>query len=74
MTGTVYPPNVEKRHGHLSAGGFRDSRQALRYVLDKDHVAHRREIVVQDELNDIYVINRGIGEALRPSATHRIGS
>ena len=31
------------------------------YVVDKDDVAHQREIVVQNELDDIYVIKEGVG-------------
>jgi membrane fusion protein, multidrug efflux system len=31
------------------------------YVVDKDDVAHRREIVVQNEMEDIYVIKKGVG-------------
>lgn len=31
------------------------------YVVDKDDVAHQREIVVQNELEDIYVIKSGLG-------------
>ncbi len=30
------------------------------YVVDEDDVAHQREIVVQNELEDIYVIKKGI--------------
>ncbi len=30
------------------------------YVVDKDHLAHQREIVVQDELDDIYIIEKGL--------------
>ena len=30
------------------------------YVVDKDDVAHQREIVIQDELDDIYVIKDGV--------------
>jgi membrane fusion protein (multidrug efflux system) len=30
------------------------------YVIDKDHVAHQREIVVQNELEDLYVIKTGV--------------
>ncbi len=30
------------------------------YVVDKEHVAHRREIVVQHELDDIFVIESGL--------------
>lgn len=31
------------------------------YVVDKDNVAHQREINVQNELDDIYVIKDGVG-------------
>jgi membrane fusion protein (multidrug efflux system) len=31
------------------------------YVVDKDDVAHRREIVVEDEMDDIFVIKKGVG-------------
>jgi membrane fusion protein (multidrug efflux system) len=31
------------------------------YVVDKDDVAHRREIVVQNETDDIFVIKKGVG-------------
>jgi len=31
------------------------------YVVDEDDVAHQREIVVQDELEDIYVLKSGVG-------------
>jgi membrane fusion protein (multidrug efflux system) len=31
------------------------------YVVDKDNVVHRREIVVQDETDDIFVITKGVG-------------
>ena len=31
------------------------------YVVDKDDVVHRREIVVQDETDDIFVIKKGVG-------------
>ena len=31
------------------------------FVVDKDDVAHQREIVVQNELDDIYVIEKGLG-------------
>jgi membrane fusion protein (multidrug efflux system) len=30
------------------------------YVVDKDDVAHQREITVQDELEDIYVLKDGL--------------
>jgi membrane fusion protein, multidrug efflux system len=31
------------------------------YVVDKDDVVHRREIVVQNEMDDLFVINKGAG-------------
>jgi membrane fusion protein (multidrug efflux system) len=31
------------------------------YVVDKDDVAHRREIVIQDEMDDMFVIKDGVG-------------
>jgi membrane fusion protein, multidrug efflux system len=31
------------------------------YVVDKDDVAHGREIVVQNEMDDIFVIKKGVG-------------
>jgi membrane fusion protein, multidrug efflux system len=31
------------------------------YVVDKENVAHQREIVVQNELEDIFVIKSGVG-------------
>ena len=31
------------------------------YVVDKDDVVHRREIVPQHETDDLYVINKGVG-------------
>ena len=31
------------------------------YVVDKDDVVHQREIVIQNELDDIFVIKKGLG-------------
>ena len=31
------------------------------YVVDKDDVVHRREIVIQHEVDDIFVIKKGVG-------------
>jgi membrane fusion protein (multidrug efflux system) len=31
------------------------------YVVDKDDVVHRREIAVQNEMDDIFVIKKGVG-------------
>ena len=35
------------------------------YVVDKDNVAHRREIVVQNESEDNFVITKGVRSAIR---------
>ena len=31
------------------------------YVVDKDHLAHRREIVIQNETEDQFVVKKGVG-------------
>ena len=31
------------------------------FVVDKDDVAHQREIVVQNEFDDLFVIKKGVG-------------
>ena len=31
------------------------------YVVDKEHVAHKREIVIDHELEDLFVIKKGVG-------------
>jgi membrane fusion protein (multidrug efflux system) len=31
------------------------------YVIDEEHVAHQREIVPQNELEDLYVLKKGVG-------------
>ena len=30
------------------------------YVVDKDHVAHRREIVIEDDADDVSVVKEGV--------------
>ena len=30
------------------------------YVVDKDDVVHRREIVIENEMDDIFVIKKGV--------------
>jgi membrane fusion protein, multidrug efflux system len=30
------------------------------FVVDKEHVAHRREIVIQDEAGDLFVVKKGV--------------
>ncbi len=31
------------------------------YTIDKDHVVHQREIVIENELDDLFVIKNGVG-------------
>ncbi len=31
------------------------------YVVDKDHLAHQREIVIQNETEDLFVVKKGVG-------------
>ena len=38
---------------------FMDERYV--YVVDKDDVVHRREIVIENEIDDIFVIEKGVG-------------
>jgi membrane fusion protein, multidrug efflux system len=40
---------------------FEDHAKRYVYVVDKDHVAHQREIVIQDEAEDLFVIKKGVG-------------
>lgn len=40
---------------------FDDHAKRYVYVVDKDHVAHQREIVIQDEAEDRVVIEKGVG-------------
>jgi membrane fusion protein (multidrug efflux system) len=40
---------------------FEDRARRYVYVVDKDHVAHRREIVIQDETGDLFVVEKGVG-------------
>ena len=39
----------------------RFSQKRYVYVIDEDDVAHQREIVVQNELEDLFVIKNGVG-------------
>ena len=40
---------------------FEDLLKQYVYVVDKDDVAHRREIVIQNELEDLFVVKTGVG-------------
>jgi membrane fusion protein (multidrug efflux system) len=39
---------------------FEDRDKRYVYVVGKDDVAHQREIVVQNELDDLFVIKKGL--------------
>ena len=61
QTGTVLiQPGAEGRHRHPPAGDLRVLDKRYVYVVDKDDVVHQREIVVQNELDDIFVIKKGL--------------
>jgi membrane fusion protein (multidrug efflux system) len=40
---------------------FEDHAKRYVYVVDKDHVAHQREIVIQNETEDLFVVKKGVG-------------
>jgi membrane fusion protein (multidrug efflux system) len=40
---------------------FELSHKRYVYVVDKEHVVRQREIAIQNELDDIFVIKQGIG-------------
>jgi membrane fusion protein (multidrug efflux system) len=40
---------------------FEDLDKRYVYVVDKDKIAHRREVVVQNESEDLFVIKQGVG-------------
>jgi membrane fusion protein, multidrug efflux system len=40
---------------------FDDHAKRYVYVLDEDHVAHQREIVTQGDVEDLFVIKKGVG-------------
>jgi membrane fusion protein, multidrug efflux system len=41
---------------------FEDHASRYIYVVDKEHVAHRCRIVIQDEAGDLFVVKHGVGE------------
>ena len=56
-----YPPELPIASGFK---GFREGFQARLnrcvYVVDQDHVAHRREVVIQDDADDFLIIKEGV--------------
>lgn len=63
QTGTVWIRRVEKDALVIpQRATFEYVDKLSVYVLDKDDVAHRRDIVVKDELEDVYVLESGLSE------------
>jgi membrane fusion protein, multidrug efflux system len=57
-----FPPDTPIA-AYLKGIGARFQVHAKRYVyvVDKDHVAHRREIVIREDADDIFVVENGVG-------------
>lgn len=66
QTGTVVLPRVLKDVLVIPQRAIFEilDRQYV-YVLDQDDVVHQREVGIQDELDDIYVVNRGLAASDR---------
>jgi membrane fusion protein (multidrug efflux system) len=62
MTGTVLIHRTLKNAIVIpQRATFEISDKRYVYAVDKEHVAHQREIAVQNELDDLFVIARGVG-------------
>ncbi len=61
QTGTLLINWVLKNAMIPRRATFEDHAERYVYVVDKDHVAHRREIVIQDEAEDLLVVKKGVG-------------
>jgi len=62
QAGTVRIPRVVKNAIVIpQRATFQDQGKWYVYVLDKDHVAHQREIFIENETEDIFIIKKGIG-------------
>ncbi len=62
QTGTVLISRVEKDSIVIPQRAvFEVLQKRYVYVVDKDHVAHQREIEVGNELEDLYVLKKGLG-------------
>ena len=61
QTGTVLISRVQKDSVVIPQRAvFEVLQKRYVYVIDKDNVAHQREIVVQNELEDLYVVKTGV--------------
>jgi membrane fusion protein (multidrug efflux system) len=62
QTGTVLISRVEKNAIVIpQRAAFEVLAKRYVYVIDKDHVVHQREITIQHELEDVFLIKSGIG-------------
>lgn len=62
QTGTLLISRVEKDNIVIPQRAvFEVLQKRYVFVVDKDQVAHQREIVVKNELEDLYVIKEGLG-------------
>jgi membrane fusion protein, multidrug efflux system len=61
QTGTLFIKWVVKNAIIPRRATFEDHAMRCVYVVDKNHVAHRREIVVRDEAEDPFVVKEGVG-------------
>lgn len=62
QTGTVLISHVQKDAIVIpQRATFEVLQKRYVYVVDKDHVAHQREIEIQNELEDVFVIKKGLG-------------
>jgi membrane fusion protein, multidrug efflux system len=62
QTGTSLMNRVLKDAILIPQGAtFEDHAKRYVYVVDKDHVAHRREIFIQDDAEGLFVIRTGVG-------------
>jgi membrane fusion protein (multidrug efflux system) len=61
QTGTILMSRVQKDSLVIpQRATFEILQKRYVYVIDKDNVAHQREIVIQNELDDIFVLKEGI--------------
>lgn len=62
QTGTIHLKRVQKDAIVIpQRATFEVLDKRFVYVVDKDHVAHQREISIENELDDIFVLKSGVG-------------
>ena len=60
QTGTVLLSRVENAIVIPQRATFEVLQMRYVYVVDKDGVAHQRQIVIQNEMDDVFVIKKGL--------------